>query len=730
MVVQTHDWKSVATGAQNDGVDLRDVISRLWQARRTVGLAGVAGMVTGMLVYLGSAPVYQADALLQLESRSAALSLPSALTAQLDDDPHTVTEIEILRSRMVLGEAVARLNLDWHVAPQRAPLIGTYLAQHDVTLPDAGFLRPYARKGDVIELDGLQVPDGWIGARLELTAGTGGGYVLRLPDGRLLQGQVGQTLTDAQAGLVLRVGKLAAPEGRRFDLVQRSRTAAIADLRSRLGVTETTRQSFMLRLTYADASPAEAEQTLDAVAQAYLRQNINRSSAEAASSLAFIESNLLTAEAAVSAAETALNDFRRSNQAIDLDFEVQAMLSQTAALKSQLETLNREETAMRQRYTPSHPAYRQLLADKSHLESQLVSLQDQISRLPGTQRELVKLTGALDAAQENYMQLSIRAQELRVMQASKIGNVRIVDLARATGAPVSPRLSRILPFWTVTAMIAAAAVVLLRNWLRVGITRAADLETLGLGVFAVVQYMRGLGNRRSRRLREIFALNAPRDAAIESFRSMRTSLHFSMTGTRNTAVLLTGATPDVGKSFCAENLAVVSAMAGQRVCLVDGDMRRGTAHLRFGVKRSHPGLSSYLEGTADLDSILVKGPLDGLWLIPTGPLPHNPSELLMNSRLAALVAELNRRFDLTVIDSPPALNVTDPVLIGKEVGATLLIARHNRTTPSELTAVRGLMAAAGVQITGAVLNCYDPRSSTEAYGAAYSRYYAYARAKT
>lgn len=730
MVVQTHDWKSAATGAQNDGVDLRDVISRLWQARRMVGLAGVAGMITGMLVYLGSAPVYQADALLQLESRSAALSLPTALTAQLDDDPHTVTEIEILRSRMVLGEAVARLNLDWHVAPQRAPLIGTYLALHDVPLPDAGFLRPYARKGDVIELDGLQVPDGWIGARLELTAGTAGGYVLRLPDGRLLQGQVGQTLTDAQAGLVLRVGKLAAPEGRRFDLVQRSRTAAIADLRSRLGVTETTRQSFMLRLTYADASPAEAEQTLDAVAQAYLRQNINRSSAEAASSLAFIESNLLTAEAAVSAAETALNDFRRSNQAIDLDFEVQAMLSQTAALKSQLETLNREETAMRQRYTPSHPAYRQLLADKSHLESQLVSLQDQISRLPGTQRELVKLTGALDAAQENYMQLSIRAQELRVMQASKIGNVRIVDLARATGAPVSPRLSRILPFWTVTAMIAAAAVVLLRNWLRVGITRAADLETLGLGVFAVVQYMRGLGDRRSRRLRGIFALNAPRDAAIESFRSMRTSLHFSMTGARNSAVLLTGATPEVGKSFCAENLAVVSAMAGQRVCLVDGDMRRGTAHLRFGVKRSHPGLSSYLEGTADLDSILVKGPLDGLWLIPTGPLPHNPSELLMNSRLAALVAELNRRFDLTVIDSPPALNVTDPVLIGKEVGATLLIARHNRTTPSELTAVRGLMAAAGVQITGAVLNCYDPRSSTEAYGAAYSRYYAYARAKT
>lgn len=728
MVMQAHEWNGAAP-AQNDGVDLRDVVSRLWRARRLLGVSALAGLILGLGSYLGSPPLYQADALLQLESKSGVLSLPAALTTQMDDDPHTVTEIEILRSRMVLGEAVERLNLDWHVEPQRAPFIGAFLALHNVPLPDFGFLRPFARKGDAVTLEGLQVPERWIGQLSVLTVGAQGGFTVQLPDGRSLLGRVGETLVDSGSGFLLRVGRLAAPEGRRFDLVQRSKATMIAELRNGLTAAETTRQSFMLRLTYADGSPAAAERTLDAVAQAYLRQNINRSSAEAASSLAFIESNLPAAEAAVATAETALNDFRKANQAIDLNFEVQAKLSQVGALKAQLEEIARNEQAMLQRYTTNHPSYRQLLADKQHVEAQLDALQSQIARLPGTQRELFKLTGTLDTAQANYMQLSSRAQELRVMRASKIGNVRIVDAARAPGIPIAPKLLRSLMTWTIAAFGIGAMAVLARAWLGTGITRTSELETAGFQVFAVVQYLSRIPTGRGRKPREIVAQATPNNPVIESFRSMRTSLHFGLVDARNHAVLVTSATPNVGKSFCSENLAVVAAMAGQKVCLIDGDLRRGTMHQWFGVRRSHPGLASYLLGTAGLDEILVKGTQEGLWMIPTGPLPHNPSELLMNNRLPRLIAELDQRFDLTIIDSPPALNVTDPVLIGKTVGATLVIARHNVTSTAELVAVRGLMSAAGVPITGAVLNCFDPRTSSDAYGSTYGRYYHYASVK-
>lgn len=727
MVMQTREWNG-ATPAQNDGVDLRDVVSRLWRARRLLGASAVVGVMLGLGSYLSSPPLYQADALLQLESKSGVLSLPTALTAQLDDDPHTVTEIEILRSRMVLGAAVERLNLDWHIEPQRAPLIGAFLALHNVPLPDFSFLRPFARKGDAVTLEGLQVPERWIGKISVLTVGPNDTFTVQLPDGRSLSGRVGATLVDNSAGFVLRVSRLAASEGRRFDLVQRSKAATIAELRGGLTAAETTRQSFMLRLTYADSSPTAAERILDAVAQAYLRQNINRSSAEAASSLAFIESNLPEAEAAVAAAETALNDFRKVNQAIDLNFEVEATLSQVGALKAQLEEIARNEQTMQQRYTTNHPIYRQLLDDKQRVQSQLDVLQTQIARLPGTQRELFKLTGTLDSAQANYMQLSSRAQELRVMQASKIGNVRIVDAARAPGTPITPKLLRSLMTWTIAAFAIGALTVLARAWLSTGITRTSDLEAAGFQVLAVVQYLSKITSGRGRHTRQIVALTTPNDPVIESFRSMRTSLHFALVGAKNHTVLVTSATPNVGKSFCSENLAVVAAMAGQKVCLIDGDMRRGTTHQRFDVKRSHPGLASYLRGTAELDEILVKGTLNGLWMIPTGPLPYNPSELLMSDRLPKLIAELEQRFDLTIIDSPPALNVTDPVLIGKTVGATLVIARHNVTTTSELATVRGLMAAAGAPITGAVLNCFDPRTSSEAYSSTYGRYYDYASA--
>ncbi len=729
MVTQSHEWSGIPP-SQNDGVDLRDVVSRLWRARRLLAASAAAGLVIGLGSYLGSAPVYQADALLQLESKSGILSLPAALSAELDSDPHTVTEIELLRSRMVLGEAVERLNLDWRIEPQTMPLIGTMLARRDLPLPDAGFLRPYARRGDEVTLEALQVPETWLGRVLLLTAGRDGAYEVELPDGRRLAGEVGKALVDPDSGLILQVGKLAIPEGRRVGLAQTGRAAAIAALRQKLSVSETTRQSLMLRLTYTDRSPREAERVLDAIAQAYLRQNINRSSAEAASSLAFVEKNLPEAERAVTAAGAALNEFRKANQAIDLNFEVQAMLSQIGTLKAQLDGITRDEQAIRQRYTPNHPIYRQMVADKQHAEEQIEALQGQIARLPGKQLELVKLTGALEAAQSAYMQLSGRAQELRVLQASKIGNVRIVDSASAPGSPIAPNFPRSLLMWMMIGLVASATVVLIRAWLNAAITRIAEIQETGLPVFSVIRFVPRLASARSARRREIMTVSQPSDPVAESFRSMRTALHLRLVGAKNRVVLVTSATPDVGKSFCSENLAAVAAMAGQKVCLIDGDLRRGTTHQRFGVKRSHPGLASHLAGQATLDEVLVKGGLEGLWMIPGGPLPHNPSELLMGGRLPALLETLGQRFDLVIVDSPPALTVTDPVLIGKSVGAALIVARHNVTTVPELAAVKGLMIGAGVQVMGAVLNCFDPRRSSESYGSAYSRYYDYASTKT
>jgi tyrosine-protein kinase Etk/Wzc len=181
----------------------------------------------------------------------------------------------------------------------------------------------------------------------------------------------------------------------------------------------------------------------------------------------------------------------------------------------------------------------------------------------------------------------------------------------------------------------------------------------------------------------------------------------------------------VGKSFTAINLAVVAAQAGQRVCLVDADIRRGYLRRYFDLPKDQPGLADFLAGDAKLDKILMPGPIPKLSVITTGHYPPNPSELLMSSSLKDLMAQLDSRFDLIIVDTPPALAVTDPVIIGRQVGTTIAVARFDETPLREIDAMNRLLRSSGVTLAGAVLNGFDPVRAKASSGYGYSASYRY-----
>jgi tyrosine-protein kinase Etk/Wzc len=710
----------------DDEIDLGQLVVTLWKGKILIALTTAIGVAVGAFVIANTNPTFQADALLQLEEKTGALALPSSLSAMVDNDPRSVTEIEILRSRMVLGQAVADQNLDWRVSPEKAPVIGTMLSRYRFPVIDGLIPDPYIRPGEGIALEHLVVPPNWLNRLIELVVLNGQGFRLSLPDGSQIDGVVGERVTLDEAGFSITLQALSAPAGRRFTIEQLDEIRAIDSLRRRLGISERGRASGILEVRLTGEDRPGNVRALNAIIQAYLRQNVARSAAEAESSLTFIREQLPQAERNLREAEAALNAFRQQQVTIDLTLETQTILGQISRNEAELAELQRREDELRQRYTPAHPTYRALLDDRQRLEARLAELREQVGALPETQRQILNLTRGVELAQRIYTELLTRAQEVEVLRASTIGNVRIVDAAAAGPMPIAPRKALILALALVLGGMVGIALVLIRNWMRKGVQDGSELEKLGLPVFATINYNKtaDTGGKRQGRL-PILAIEQTADLTVEALRSLRTSLHFGMLDARTPTLCVTSAHPEAGKSFLALNLAVVAAQSGQRVCLIDADLRRGQLRRYFEVPRNHPGLAEVLAGDVSAEQTVIQGPVANLCFLPTGRYPPNPSELLMRAEFSRLVDWCGQNFDLTIVDSPPALAVTDPVIVARNTGATIFVARHDVTHLGEVEATIRTFLAAGLRLSGAVLNGFDPKKARGRYGYGYGYRYDY-----
>jgi tyrosine-protein kinase Etk/Wzc len=254
-----------------------------------------------------------------------------------------------------------------------------------------------------------------------------------------------------------------------------------------------------------------------------------------------------------------------------------------------------------------------------------------------------------------------------------------------------------------------AGIVLVRRMLLSGVEDPKVVETeLGLPVYASIAHsqVQEQLNRQMRHKAEgihLLAKAAPDELAMESFRSLRTTLHFSMLDAPNKILLLVGPSPTIGKSFVSGNFAATLAMAGHKVLLMDADLRRGHIHQYLGMPRG-AGLSDVLSGTVPLDGAIHGTGIDGLSFLSTGTIPPNPSELLLHENFAHLLEELKPRFDYIVIDSAPVLAVTDAVILGKLAGTTLMVLKHGRHPMAEIEACQARLSQAGVALKGVVFN--------------------------
>lgn len=725
-----------ARSAGQDGgeIDILALLNRLWVGKLWIIASVLGALFIGAFHVLSQKPIYQADALIQLEARSGALALPDGMADLLGSDASgaggTETEIEIIKSRMVIGEAVQELALDLVAEPVEAPILGQLPKRLGLPQTSIWFMQRYEWGGEAIELAQLDLPEDLLGIDLFLTKTGPQSYLLELPGGRAAEGKVGEILTLPDLGASIMITRLEGADGRQFRIQRKPFEAAVRDVQLNFSVKTAARNALILRLGYLSTHRRMAERVLDAISRAYVSQNIARSAAEADNSLTFIEEQLPIAEAAMKEAQQKLNDFRKANQSVDLDYETQNLLEEATRIEAELNALSMQEDELKKRFTINHPTYQALLEGRETLERRLEKTRGLTADLPETQKDIFNFTRDLEVAQQVYGQLLNRAQELRVVRASTVGSVRVVDTAYANVQKVAPKTGRILALAVAVGMILGAGFIALRHMLYRGIRGSEEIEQLGLPVFGTVSFSpeAAAHNKRKGDL-PILALTKPDDLVIEALRSMRTALHFGMLDAKTNSVLLTSAAPGAGKSFTAANLAVVAAQSGQKVCLIDADLRRGYLRRYFGKAKNTPGLAEFLASEKSLEEVLHQGPVPSLSVITSGRYPPNPSELLMRAEFAALLKRLNQDYGLILIDAPPTLAVTDPVVIGRYAGATIVVVRHLETMPGELEAVKRIFETAGGKITGAMLNGYRQDRSGR-YGGTYGYYnyrYSYQR---
>lgn len=722
----------------NDEIDLLGLFGTLIDHKWLIGAITGAFMVAGAAYAVLATPVFQANALLQVEAKKNDLLGFSDIGSMLGKESPSATEIELIQSRAVIGKTVDNLKLDIVIQPMYFPVVGEFLARRfqnkhpgEIADPLLG-LNSFAWGGESLKIFKLDLPDSQLGKELTLTTGENGHFTLVDEDDNLLAASQAGELFE-QNGVTFQIEELHAHPGTRFRIIRNSRLTSILDYQEALGVAERGKDSGMIGLALESTDPDQAINILNEIAAIYVRQNVERTSAEAAQSLAFLKEQLPEVKKDLEKAGNALNEYQTRSKSVDITLETKAILDQIVGLDTSISELKLQQAEMDRKFTRQHPAYRALLTQIGELSSKQKSLASKVEGLPSTQQELLSLTRDVEVGTAIYTQLLNKSQELDVMRAGTVGNVRLIDAADVNFLkPVKPKKALIVLIATILGGFLAVALVLVRKALNRGLESPEAIEQLGLPVYASIPYSilqkseedkisRGRGRSSGASL---LAVTHPTDLAIEALRSLRTSLHFAMHEADNNRLMISGPSPQVGKTFVSVNLAVVIAQTGLRVLLIDVDMRKGYLHKVLGVS-SDNGLSDVLARRCDMATAIHKTKIDNFDFVSRGQIPPNPSELLMHANFSALLEQVSEQYDLVILDTPPLLAVTDAAIVGRQSGTNLIVTRYGLNPAKEIELTVRRFSQNGVAIKGAIFNGVERKASNK-YGYSDYGYYHYA----
>ncbi len=555
------------------------------------------------------------------------------------------------------------------------------------------------------------------------------------------------------------------------------------------------RNSRLVDLRFVSTEPTLAADMANALAKAYIQQNLEYKFNTSKDASAWLEEQLAEQRKKVEESESALQRYRETNDAVAVEdrqnivvqrlaemnavvtkaktarIEKEALYNQlrsmessgaldsfpavlaneyVQSIKAELGTLQRQQAQLAERFGDRHP---EMIKTRTAVQSTEAKLRLEIQKVVDSVRsefesaraQEMSLSGALNQqkgealslnrkgieysvlsreAESNrqiYESLLQRTKETGISGDFKASNIRVVDQAEVPKGPFLPRKQRDISLAALTGLMLALGLVFFFEYLDNRIKTPQELRaTLTVPFLGMVPSVSGD--------HQALLTEAVPPQFAEAIRSVRTNVLFSSAEEGAHVVVITSAGPGEGKSVVSSNLAVSLAQAGQRVLLVDADMRRPRVHEIFDMPQE-PGLSNLLVGDCKPSEAVRKWPtVNGMCVLPAGMIPPNPAELLGSKRFEEYLQTLGGHFDWVIVDSPPVLAVADAAVVANGASGVIFVVGADQTSRAAAREAVHQLQSAHARVIGAVLNRVDlernPYYYSHYYRKEYAKYYA------
>lgn len=750
-------------------INLRKIYSRIAKYWPSVLICVIVSMLFAFayLRYATSQYLVSSRILIKTDKNNSG---NGALLSELGMNPGTnnvENEVEILKSRILMQQVVSQmhLNVNYYI-PGNIKITSLYREAPFTFIP----LYPDSIINATIKYDLIKLSDG----SMKLSS-----------NGKNITARLGDTVVLDNKKLVIETNPYADDEYKSietFTVEVGPLEPAIDAYQAALTVEMANKQVNIITLSIKDVLPERGKDVLSNLINAYRNANINDKTEVANGTIEFIDNRLSLVNQELTGVEKDIQGFKSRNRFTDVNAQSKMLLDNTStnekeltgkevqlrileSLENYLKDNNNARRVMpatliaqdatltgiieeynglqmqRQKllltYTENSPQVRNtdeaindtrvgmrsyIASLKSgykvavnELRSRAGSIDAAISKVPENERIYLEYSRKQQIKQELYLFLLQKREESAISKSATVSNLKVIDPPKTSGK-VSPVKSRIYLIAFALGIIVPGARILIRELLNDRIENNADILALTqMPIIAEIGHHPG---------EEIIAVRKDsRTVVSEQFRALRTNLQFLLPRKEQKIIMLTSSMSGEGKSFVSVNLACALAISGKKVVLLELDLRKPQVTKKLGISNA-VGFSNYIVGQASLDAILNQSPVsEQLYVIPSGPLPPNPSELLMLPQVNVLMDALKENFDYIIIDTAPVGLVTDAQLLSAHTDATLFVVRQGYTHKEQIKAADALYRSDKISKMSLVVNDVDSKHSSNygyaTYGSGY-----------
>jgi capsular exopolysaccharide synthesis family protein len=513
----------------------------------------------------------------------------------------------------------------------------------------------------------------------------------------------------------------AASEIPNFKTFEPTRGNVVLFLRERLEV-ELERKTDLITISLDSPYPDDAAKVVNTIVESYAEYCREEKDDRSNKVLQTLRDKKAEEQKLVEEKEQAVRDFRVKNPTVSLQADpnnasTNIEMQNFQAISQELTRAQLASVEMKSTYAPGHPQVQRAVNRERELTLLYEQQMEKVKRLNDKAQDLLQLTSDLDRRREFSRQLSERIHQLEMASGGrKLIEVDVVEPALIPEEPSFPRTKRTMAVAVVAGALLGAGLALLRDRMDGRMRNIEEIQSvIGLPILGVVPQMTG---RRTAVARAMTVHLDPRSVVAEAYRTIRTAIYFGTAGSRCKTILVCSPESGDGKTTSASNLAIAIAQTGRRVLLLDADFRKPTQHKNLDIKDAI-GLSSVLVGQEGIERAIQHTGVEGLDILPCGPIPANPSEILNSKEFAELVDSLADRYDHILFDSPPVNLVTDARILAAICDATVIVLRADKSTKKAGEHARNALLAVGARVLGAIVNDAPRRAGYEVYGGQY-----------